>query len=403
MPGIRHITLPAGFSASGVACGIKSSGKKDLAIITADRNVAAAIVTTTNQVVGAPVIWDRQILPKGSGKVRAVVINSGNSNVCTGKAGLKDAEAMATQTARLLDTDPQKVLVASTGIIGKRLEMSKIREGISAAADSLSKRRDSDALQAIMTTDLKEKSAVVQTRIGGKTVTVAGIAKGSGMIAPSMATMISVITTDLAICPRTLHKALKEAVGESFNAITVDSDTSTSDTLVLLASGAADNKKFPPASPQYRKFLAALKEVCHELARAIIADGEGATKVIKVNVSGAKSAGDAEIAAKSVANSPLFKCAIHGCDPNWGRIVVALGKSSAKIDPEKLRVKIGPATVFSAGRGRDGKFDEKKLSKYLAGDSVEVSCSLGLGKARYSALTCDLSREYITINADYHT
>jgi len=397
----RHITLPVGFTAAGVACGIKASGNPDVAIIAADCDAASAMVTTRNQVVGAPVIRSRRVWPRGRGLMRAIVINAGNSNVCTGKAGVRDADTMAALTAKLVGTDADKVMVASTGIIGHRLPMDKVRKGIDAAAASLGKRNDSAALQAIMTTDTREKSAVVQTRIDRKLVTVAGMAKGSGMIAPSMATMISVITTDAAVTPTALGKALTGAVSVSFNALTIDSDTSTSDTVVVMAGGRAGNKTISTRSPTYRKFAATLKEVCTELARQIVADGEGATKVIEIAVRGARNDAEAEIAAKSVANSPLFKCAVHGCDPNWGRIVVALGKSAAKIDPAKLRVKIGPTTVFARGGPRP--FDAKKLSKYLADDEVQISCDLGLGKGSFTALTCDLSREYITINADYHT
>ena len=331
----------------------------------------------------------------------AMVVNAGNSNVCTGPGGLRDAETMARLTARALGTQPEKVLVASTGIIGHRLPMAKVRKGIAAAAASLGKANDGSALRAIMTTDLKEKSAVVQLRPAGRTVTIAGIVKGSGMIAPSMATMIAVITTDAVISGRLLHKALREAAAGSFNAITVDSDTSTSDTVVVLASGAAGAKPIAAGSQAFATFAGALGEVCYELARSVVADGEGATKVVRVAVRNARTSREAEIAAKSVANSPLFKCAVHGCDPNWGRIVVALGKSSAKVDPATLRVKIGSMTVFARGTGRT--FDAPKLSKYLAGDSIDVLCDLGLGKAAYAALTCDLSREYIAINADYHT
>ena len=397
----RHITLPGGFRAAGVACGIKQSGKEDMAIFAADTDVPAAVVTTSNQVVGAPVIWCRNVLPRGYGRVRAMVVNAGNSNVCTGKAGLKDAETMAALTAAELGTTREKVLVASTGIIGHRLPMAEVRAGIADAAEHLGKRNDAAALRAIMTTDLKAKSAVVQTRIGGETITVAGIAKGSGMIAPSLATMISLITTDAAVAAPALHRALKASAEVSFNAVTVDSDTSTSDTVALLASGAAGGKPMTGASSGFRKFAGALREVCGELARAIASDGEGATKVIEVDVRGARTQAEAKIAAKAVADSPLFKCAVHGCDPNWGRIVMALGKSAAKVDPSRLRVRIGDTAVFARGGGR--KFDAKKLSRYLASKQVRVACDLGLGKGGYTALTCDLSREYIAINADYHT
>lgn len=398
----RHITSPEGFTAAGVTCGIKESGKKDLAIFAADRDVSCALVTTRNQIIGAPVVWCRKILPRGYGKVRGMVINSGNSNVCTGPQGVKNAETMATLTAKQLECPAEKVLVASTGIIGHRLPMSKIRKGIVEAASRLGKRNDSAAVQAIMTTDTREKSALVMTEIDGKPVRVAGIVKGSGMIAPSMATMIAVITTDAAISPRILNKALKEAVHLSFNAITVDSDTSTSDTVAVLASGLAGNKTInTTTSPAYRKLVGVLLEVCSELARAVVRDGEGATKIINVTVKNARNDQDAEIAAKSVANSPLFKTAMHGCDPNWGRIAMALGKSSAKVQAEKLSIRIGTTTVFRNGQG--AKFTEKKVSEYLANPDIEIVCDLGLGQGSFSALTCDLTREYITINADYTT
>ena len=397
----RHVTLPLGFTAAGVACGIKASGRPDVALVAADGDAAAAIVTTRNQVVGAPVIRSRRLLPNGRGRLRAVLVNAGNANVCTGLAGLRDADAMAARAARLIGTEPDKVLVASTGIIGHRLPMAKIRKGIDAAAAALSRRGDSDALRAIMTTDTREKSAVVQTRIGRKLVTVAGMAKGSGMIAPSMATMISIITTDAAVTPAALGKALTAAAAVTFNTVTVDSDTSTSDTAVVLASGRAGNTPASTRSAGYRKLEAALREVCGELAWQIAADGEGATKVIEIAVRGARRAAEAEMAAKAVANSPLVKCAVHGCDPNWGRVLAALGKSAAKIDPDRLRVRIGPTPVFA--RGRPTPFDAKALSGYLAGDSVKISCDLGLGKGAFTALTCDLSRQYVAINADYHT
>ncbi len=396
-----HITKPRGFVAAGVKCGIKTSGREDLAILACRHDAAAAILTTRNQVFGEPVRYCRKVLPKGFGRCRAVVINAGCSNVCTGPAGYRDAAAMAAQTARLLGTTADKVLVASTGLIGQRLPMAKIHAGITAAAGALGRDHDAAALRAIMTTDTREKYAVARTVLGGKTVTVAGMIKGSGMIAPSMATMIGVLTTDAAIRPAVLHKALTSAVQHSLNAVTVDGDTSTSDVIFLLASGLAGNRPVTFGSTGFRKFLAALSDVCGRLARAVAADGEGATKLIEVTVAGARSAGEAEIAAKSIANSPLFKCAVHGEDPNWGRIAVALGKSSAKVDPNKLTIRIGGVTVFS--RGSPAAFDTSVLRRHLKGKTVTVDCNLHLGKGRYTAFTCDLSREYVTINADYPT
>jgi len=397
----RHITLPEGFRAAGVACGIKASGNRDLAIIAVDTDASTAIVTTRNQIVGAPITWCRKILPRGYGKTRGIVINAGVSNVCTAKRGLEDARTMAAETARRIGTVPENILVASTGVIGQPLPMTKIKRGIASAADSLGRRCDSHVVDAIMTTDTRRKSAVVVTRIGGRKVTLAGIAKGAGMIAPSMATMISVITTDAAISPAALKKALAAAVATSFNAVTVDSDTSTSDIVAVLASGLAGGAQLTASSKQYGKFASALKEVCGELARAIATDGEGATKLIAVTVLGGRTDREAEIAAKSVANSPLFKCAVHGCDPNWGRIAMALGKSAAKVVSEKLTIRIGPTLVFK--RGVPTKFNAKSVSKYLASDEVEVVCDLRLGKGRFTTLTCDLSKDYVTINADYHT
>jgi len=401
MSNARHITLPAGFKAAGVASGIKASGNRDVAIIAADCDASTAIVTTRNQIVGAPIIWCRQILPRGYGKTRGMVINAGVSNVCTAQRGLDDARTMACETAKRIGAEPEQIMVASTGVIGQHLPMAKVKRGIAAAARDLGRRRDSNVSEAIMTTDTTQKSAVVFTTIGRRPVTIAGIAKGSGMIAPSMATMISVITTDAAISPPALKKALTAAVGGSFNAVTVDSDTSTSDIVAVFASGRAGNAPLTASSKQYARFASALAEVCGELARAIATDGEGATKLIRVSVRGARNDREAQIAAKSVADSPLFKCAVHGCDPNWGRIAMALGKSDAKVVAEKLNIRIGSTLVFSCGTPT--KFNAKAVSKYLSADEVEVVCDLKLGKGAFTALTCDLSRDYITINADYHT
>ena len=397
----RHITAPAGFKAGAVAAGIKRSGKPDVAIIAADALAGAAVATTRNQVFGEPVRWCRAVLPRGYGRVRGIVINAGCSNVCTGAAGFRDARAMARLTAARLGCAAEQVLVASTGIIGHRLPMDRIRAGIDAASARLGVEDDEAVVRAIMTTDLASKSAVARIRLDGRTVTVAGIAKGSGMIAPSLATMISVITTDAAVAPALLHKALREVVEGSFNAVTVDSDTSTSDTVALLASGASGARVIRAGSADYRAFVAALGDVCRQLARAIAADGEGATKLLTVEVSGARTAADAAIAAKAVADSPLVKCAVHGGDPNWGRIAAALGKSRAKVVPEKLWIRIGGVTVFRRGGPR--AFDVSRVEAHLAGKEVLVRADLGLGKGRYTAWGCDLSREYIAINADYHT
>jgi glutamate N-acetyltransferase/amino-acid N-acetyltransferase len=400
MARVRHITLAKGFRAAGVACGIKPSGKEDLAIVAAETDASCAIVTTRNQITGAPIQWCRNILPRGYGKIRAMVINSGCSNVCTGKKGLADTESMARRTAGHLDCEPEKVLVASTGVIGQRLPMNKVRQGIDAAASRLGTRGDADTVRAIMTTDTREKTAVVRARIADREVTLGGMVKGAGMIAPCMATMIAVITTDAAVSPSVLSRALKRAIEPSFNAITIDSDTSTSDTVAILASGQAGNKSIS-GGKELDKFNQALGELCQALAWSVVADGEGASKVVQVEVRGARSDAEAKLAAKSVADSPLFKTAIHGQDPNWGRIAMALGKSAAKVEAESLTIKIGPATIFSRGTGR--KFDLQAVQGHLRQPEIHVQCNLGLGKGAFTAWTCDLSREYIAINADYTT
>jgi glutamate N-acetyltransferase / amino-acid N-acetyltransferase len=277
--------------------------------------------------------------------------------------------------------------------------MEKVRKGIDLALGSLSRDNDQETLRAMMTTDLREKSAVTQFKVGGKTVTVAGVVKGSGMIAPSLATMISVVTTDAGICPPHLYSIFKPIGQNTYNAVTVDSDTSTSDTAIVLASGKSGVAMAPGKAAD--KFASALDEVCRELAKAIARDGEGASKLIAVSVTGAASDADAFIASKSVANSPLFKCAVHGGDPNWGRILCALGKSAAKVVAEKTVVKIGGHVVFSKGAPK--VFDLKKVEAHLKGENVLVEANLGLGKGRYTAYGCDLSREYVAINADYST
>jgi glutamate N-acetyltransferase/amino-acid N-acetyltransferase len=401
----QHITLPDGFTAAGVHCGIKSSAKQeDLAIIACEVNASTAILTTSNQLVGAPIEWCRELLPKGHGRIRGVVINSGCANVFTGEQGMEDVEDMAERTGKVLGVASDKVLVASTGLIGQRLPIKKVRTGITKAGKALSTTNDEAAARAILTTDTKTKSAVAKTKIGAKEITVAGIAKGSGMIAPSLATMIAVITTDANITGSALRTAVRNASKTSFNAVSVDSDTSTSDIVVAMASGKSRGKLISSRGAGYKEFSDALQEVCDKLAYAVVADGEGATKVIHVHVKGAASKGDAEAAARSIADSPLVKTAMHGADPNWGRIVVALGKSPAKLDPEQLAVSIGETAVFRGGMGvKLSAAKKQKLVKHLKGKDVEITADLGGGKGNFTVMTCDLSRNYIKINADYST
>jgi glutamate N-acetyltransferase/amino-acid N-acetyltransferase len=404
MASTRHITLPRGFAAGAAACGIKPSGRHDIAVVAGEQECSAAVVMTRNQITGAPVQYNREVLPRSCGKMRAIVVNSGCSNVCTGAPGVRDAKKMAGLTAEHLGCDQDSVIVASTGVIGQRLDMNKIGRGIAESCSRLGTGNDDTVARAIMTTDTVPKSFVASCVIGRKNVTIAGIAKGAGMIAPSMATMISVITTDAAVSPRQLHSSLRKSASTTFNAVTVDSDQSTSDIVAILASGAAGNPLIKSSGAALDKFTAMLTEVCGKLARMIASDGEGATRLVEVCVSGAVSNSQAEILSKSVANSPLVKTAINGNDPNWGRIAMALGKcprSQARVDPDLLTIRLCGVKVFA--KGRPCVFDRKKLSRAMNKDAVTIDCSMGLGKGSYTALTCDLSREYISINADYTT
>ena len=399
---VQHITLPGGFIASAGTAGMKPSGKPDLALIaSANKPVATAVVTTTNQVIGEPIRWVRDILPKGCGKTRGIVINSGNANVATGKVGYRDAETMAILTAKALGCDAREILVASTGIIGHKLPMDIIRPALAPLVAKAATRNDQAVAKAILTTDLIAKTAVVRTKIGRAQITFGGIAKGSGMIAPSLATMIAVVTTDAKISPTNLKRALSEAVFGSFNAVTVDSDQSTSDIVAVFASGEA-GETIKPNTAAWKKFLTALKDVCGALAYSIAADGEGATKVIRVQIRGAKTDAEAAAAAKAVADSPLLKCAIHGGDPNWGRIVMGVGKSSAKVEQDKLSCWIAGHKVFA--KGRPVKFDRAAASTAIVeSKDVLIEADLGLGKGKYEALGCDLSHAYVDINALYST
>lgn len=399
MGNIRHITLPAGFVAGAVHCGLKTSTREDIAILAAAKAVPAAIVTTTNQVIGAPVRWCRQVLPRGYGKVRGVVVNAGNSNVCNGRRGDRDAARMARLAGEAVGCKAEQMLVCSTGVIGHPLPMDKVRAGIAAVGERLSTDLDEAVATAILTTDLAPKTAVVQGRIAGCDLTVAGICKGSGMIAPSLATMLAFITTDAKLAPAALGKALKAAAATTFNAISVDGDTSTSDTVVALASGAGGGHTLH--GKDLVKFQEMLTEVCAHLAEAIVRDGEGATKLLRITVKGARSEKDASRAAKTIARSPLVKCAAHGGDPNWGRILAAAGRSRATVDQDLATCRIGGIPVMR--RGTSCAFDLEAVQAHMAGKDIEIELDLALGDARYTALTCDFSREYVAINADYHT
>jgi len=397
----KTITSPKGFLAAGVHCGIKQSGKQDLGLIVCPTGAKAAAVFTTNKIVSAAVTVSRRHVK--SPTISAVVVNSGNANACTGKAGIKDAITMCKETAKGLEVRPKNILVASTGIIGHPLPMKKIASGISKAAAKLSSSSSAglDFAKAIMTTDARLKQAMRRIEISGARITIAGTVKGAGMIGPKMATTLLFITTDVAMSKPLLGKALRTAVDSSLNKLTVDGHQSTNDTAIMLASGLAGNRPIATQGPQYKKFTGVLAELCDDLARQMAIGAEGATRIFKVVVNGAATKADAAKAARAIADYPLVKCAVHGGDPNWGRIICAVGSVGVKLNPNKLSCKLGPITVFK--NGAPTKFDVKAASKIIS--QIEHAIMVNLGAGRYSDFCygCDLSAEYVRINADYHT
>jgi glutamate N-acetyltransferase / amino-acid N-acetyltransferase len=415
------ITAPKGFLAAGVSCRIKESGRPDLGLIVCPSGATAAAVFTTNEIVSAAVEISKKHIK--SQKVYAVVVNSGCANTCTGNWGIENAITMCRETASLIAGDSRllrfarndtnairntqytgrEVLVASTGIIGHQLPMEKIRAGIAKAAANLSDSASAGLsfAKAIMTTDTRCKQAIRKLEISGVKVTMAGTVKGAGMIAPNMATMLCFITTDAAISKPMLSRALKDAVGNSLNKLTVDGHQSTNDTAIILASGLAGNRPIVSQCPQYKKFAAALANLCDDLARQMALDAEGATRMFKVVVKGAATKADAAKAARAVANYPLVKCAVHGGDPNWGRIICAVGSAGVKLNPGKLSCKIGDITVFK--NGAPVRFDERKASSIISQPQHTITVDLGAGKQGDFCYGCDLSAEYVRINAEYST
>jgi glutamate N-acetyltransferase/amino-acid N-acetyltransferase len=393
------ITAPRGFRAAGVSCGIKASGAPDLAIIASDATVSAAGVFTTNLAQAAPVIVSRDHLARSGGRARAVVVNSGCANACTGADGMAHATAMSALTAAALDCDPADVLVASTGVIGVKLDMSKVERGIRAASSALSASGADVAARAIMTTDPFPKESAVEISSDAGTFRVGGMAKGSGMIEPMMATMLGFVTTDAMVEPAILQRALRAAVEGTFNSITVDGECSTNDCVFLLASGASGVRLGERDLPL---LVHALSAACEPLAVGIVRGGEGATKVITVRVVGAKSDEEAKRTARTIANSPLVKTAVHGGDPNWGRLIAVAGRSGAAFLLERAAVRIGPVELFSDGSPHDERAPE--AADYLAGSEIDLEVDLGTGgSGRARMWTCDLSAEYVRINAEYRT
>lgn len=394
------ITAVSGVRAAGVHAGIKAAEAKDVALIVTDTPVTAAGVFTKNSVTAAPVIVCREHLK--AGQAQAVIINSGNANACTGEVGMANARRMAAATAEQLGIDAALVCVSSTGVIGQQLPMDKVENGIQTAAGALRTEGGSDAAEAIMTTDTHPKSVAVEIEIDGAPVRIGGIAKGSGMGAPNMATMLSYLTTDAKINAETLQAALNRVVDDTYNLLTIDTDRSTNDTVLILATGHADNAEIVTSDGKdYEAFCEGLLFVCTELVKMLARDGEGATKLVEVQVIRAKNRSDAEKAARAVAESPLVKTAIFGNDANWGRIMMAIGKSETEFDPYQVNVYLQHYQLVKDGM--DAGYDEDKATALLAQDSVLITIDLCAGDAEITMWTCDYSYDYIRINADYRT
>jgi glutamate N-acetyltransferase/amino-acid N-acetyltransferase len=391
------VTTPQAFRAAGVSAGIKVKGL-DLALLVSDGPATAAAVFTVNRAQAAPVLVSREHLARSGGVARAIVVNSGCANACTGESGLQTAREMAADTARLVGCPAEQVLVASTGVIGVTLDIDKIRQGLPAAHAALGANQGSLAAQAILTTDPFPKEAAARVSIAGREVTIGGMAKGSGMIEPMMATMLAFVTTDAAVPQPLLDRALRLAVNDTFNAITVDGECSTNDCVMVLANGASGAAVDETTCDAFAHALAA---VCLRLALGIVRGGEGATKLVTVTVTGGASAADARQAAKAIANSPLVKTAIHGGDPNWGRLIAAAGRAGVAFDLSRAAVSIGPIVLFKDGRPYDKAAPE--AAAYLKNDDIMVSVDLGSGSASSTVWTCDLSAEYVRINAEYRT
>jgi glutamate N-acetyltransferase/amino-acid N-acetyltransferase len=391
------VTAPGGFSSAALHCGIKFKNP-DLALLAADQPAAAAGIFTTNLVKAAPVLLDQANLEKSGGRVRAIVVNSGCANACTGDQGARDAVEMGALVSAALACAPEQVMVCSTGVIGVNLKMDALRAGIPRAAATLTRGQGLEAATAIMTTDRGPKQHAVTVRTPAGTFMVGGMAKGAGMIEPNMATMLGFLTTDAAVEPALLRRALVETAKETFNAITIDGDTSTNDSLFVLASGAS-GVTIDEAS--YGTLVAGLKAVAHELAIAIIRGGEGATKLIGVHVHGAAQESDAWRVARTVANSLLVKTAIHGADPNWGRILAASGRAGVPFDPLRATVHVGDVLLFENGLPHDD--NAPRAATYLTGDTIHITVDLASGSGEATVWTCDLSAEYVKINGEYRT
>jgi glutamate N-acetyltransferase/amino-acid N-acetyltransferase len=399
-PTTGGVTAPQGFRSAALHCGIKAAPSAlDLTVLAADGNASAAGIFTTNLAQAAPVIVSRRHLERSKGVARAIVVNSGCANACTGTQGMADADRMAVEVATGLGCSPEQVLVASTGVIGVHLRMDKMVSGIHAALLALTRGKGSETARAIMTTDPFPKECAVTVQTGRGSFLVGGTAKGSGMIEPKMATMLGFLTTDAAVPPALLQRALKESASDTFNAITVDGDGSTNDSLYAMASGASgvmiDDDSYPA-------LLEAMLQVSRELALGIVRGGEGATKLIAVNVHDARSRDEARQVARTIANSPLVKTAVHGADPNWGRIVAAAGRAGVAFDMNRVTVHVGGILLFENGLPHDEA--SPQAGEYLKNPDVRIDVSLGTGGGTGATIwTCDLSAEYVRINGEYRS
>ena len=402
------VTAAKGFRAAGNAVGVKGviTEKKDLAIIVSDVLAVAAGAFTTNVVKATSVTRNMKIM-EGKGKINAVVANSGNANACTGEEGIKSNEKMAQCLADILGVDSSTVLTASTGVIGAVFPIDTITKGIEATFPMLGYDRNNAlmAAEAIMRTDTYSKEVAVEFDLGGKTVHLGGMAKGSGMICPNMATMLSFITTDAAISQELLNKALKEDIKSTYNMVSVDGDTSTNDTVVVLANGLAGNEEVVSEGKDYDTFKEALHYVNERLAKNLVRDGEGATKFMEVNVTGAATEADAKTMAKSVVKSSLFKAAVFGEDANWGRVLCAMGYSGVKFDPQKVDIVFASnaGEILLMDNGTPIVFDEDKAKTILSEKEIQVNIKISEGNAKATAWGCDLSYEYVKINGDYRS
>ncbi|MDO3412060.1 bifunctional ornithine acetyltransferase/N-acetylglutamate synthase [Saccharibacillus sp. CPCC 101409] len=396
------IITPRGFRAAGLHCGLKKTDRNDIGAIVCDVPAASAAVYTTNIFQAAPLQTTRESL--NNGVLRAVIVNSGNANACTGKQGDADAYEMRRLAAESFGVSEEDVAVASTGVIGENLKMDCVRDGISRLAGELTDDADGGEQfsQAILTTDLVKKEICVSVRVGGQTVRIAGAAKGSGMIHPNMATMLAFVTTDAKIGSEALHGLLRQATDDTFNMITVDGDTSTNDMLVALASGLSNQAdELNGDHPDWNVFAEAFGHVCRYLAKAIARDGEGATKLVEVIVDGAESGESARAIAKTVIGSSLVKTAVYGADANWGRIIAAVGRAGVPVNPDTVDIRLGGIVVLTASQ--PVAFDEEEALEYLKGDTVQISVELNMGGASATAWGCDLTYDYVRINAAYRT